>query len=127
MPKYAGCTLLTARTIATLNATLQLMSQFGVTVPAFAIGTNVVPQDMLAQIHQGERIIPAADNRALMSAIAQGGDMSGELRALRAEVAALRADNSAENRAIAKATGSTAQTLIRVVPDGDAFAVRTAT
>lgn len=119
--------LLTARTIASLNATLQLMSRFGVTVPAFDVGTNVVPQDMLAQIHQGERIIPAADNRALMTAIAQGGDMSGELRALRAEVAALRADNSAENRAIAKATGSTAQTLIRVVPDGDAFAVRTAT
>jgi hypothetical protein len=43
-------------------------------------GTNVVPNDMIAQIHAGERIIPAADNRALMSAIGRsfatpgGGD-----------------------------------------------------
>lgn len=36
---------------------------------AFAQGTNEVPDDMVAQIHAGERIIPAADNRALMSAI----------------------------------------------------------
>ena len=32
----------------------------------FAVGTNYVPADMPAQIHQGERIIPAADNRELM-------------------------------------------------------------
>lgn len=44
----------------------------------FAVGTNYVPNDMIAQIHAGERIIPAADNRALMAALndnswAQGG------------------------------------------------------
>lgn len=36
---------------------------------AFAQGTNNVPADMIAQIHAGERIIPAADNRALMEAL----------------------------------------------------------
>jgi hypothetical protein len=42
---------------------------------------------MLAQIHAGERIIPAADNRALMSALNQGdqGGLAAELRALRAD------------------------------------------
>jgi hypothetical protein len=32
----------------------------------FAIGTNFIPEDMPALVHRGERIIPAADNRALM-------------------------------------------------------------
>ena len=36
----------------------------------FAVGTNYVPTDMPAQIHQGERIIPAADNRELMRRLA---------------------------------------------------------
>jgi hypothetical protein len=36
---------------------------------SFDVGTNLVPNDMIAQIHAGERIIPAADNAALMSAV----------------------------------------------------------
>ncbi len=35
-------------------------------LPSFAVGTNYVPKDMQANIHQGERIIPAADNKILM-------------------------------------------------------------
>jgi hypothetical protein len=35
----------------------------------FAAGINVVPNDMLAVVHQGERIMPKADNTALMSAL----------------------------------------------------------
>jgi uncharacterized protein YfeS len=42
-------------------------------IAAFAQGTNVVPSDMIAQIHAGERIIPAADNRQLMAAVSGGG------------------------------------------------------
>lgn len=36
----------------------------------FAVGTNYIPVDMPAMVHQGERIIPAADNRELMRRLA---------------------------------------------------------
>jgi hypothetical protein len=44
---------------------------------SFAQGANVVPQDMIAQVHAGERIIPAADNSALMAAVGAGGTGGG--------------------------------------------------
>jgi phage-related minor tail protein len=44
---------------------------------SFDIGTNVVPNDMMANIHKGERIIPAADNRRLMDALEKGGSRGG--------------------------------------------------
>lgn len=34
-------------------------------IPSFDVGTNSVPEDMLAKVHKGERIIPAADNAEL--------------------------------------------------------------
>ncbi|MBF9263939.1 phage tail length tape measure family protein [Acidovorax cattleyae] len=73
-------------------------------VPAFAVGTNYVPYDTPAIVHKGERIIPAADNRALMAALDRSGQgvdgaVLAELQALRAEVAALRAagERTADN------------------------------
>lgn len=41
-------------------------------VPAFDVGTNYLPSDMLALVHQGERIVPAADNRELMRLVSGG-------------------------------------------------------
>ncbi len=41
-------------------------------LPSFAVGTPYVPSDMVAQIHQGERIIPATDNAELMRMLRGG-------------------------------------------------------
>lgn len=66
---------------------------------SFAVGTNYVPYDMTANIHQGERIIPAADNRALMAALGtQGGgnaELVQEVKALRAELQAINSNTAA--------------------------------
>ena len=62
--------LIQATTAASLQATAEaLVKKYGGKLPSFAVGTNEIPFDMVAQVHQGERIIPAADNRALMAAL----------------------------------------------------------
>jgi hypothetical protein len=58
-------------------------------LPSFAVGTNYVPNDMVAQIHEGEAIIPKAYNPS-----AGGGGNSGSvveaIQTLTAEVANLK-------------------------------------
>lgn len=68
----------------------------GVRVPAYAVGTNVVPRDMLAQIHEGEAIIPKAFNPWAGGVGMNGGqgispDVLAEIRALRKQNALLQA------------------------------------
>jgi hypothetical protein len=119
--------LLAAQTAASLETTVRGLGRYGITVPAFAEGTNYVPGDMLAKVHQGERIIPAADNRALLEGLTGRDVLAAKIDALCNEVARLRSDNSAENRAIAGASIKTTTALDRVINGDDAFNVRVTT
>ncbi|WP_375577099.1 tape measure protein [Paracidovorax oryzae] len=86
-------------------------------VPAFAVGTNYVPYDTPAIVHKGERIIPAADNRALMAAIDAGGQGT-DGAALVAEVRALRDDNRQQAGEILRLNARITKLLERWDGDG---------
>ena len=97
-----------------------LLEKYG--IGWFDVGTNFVPRDMPAIVHRGERIIPAADNRALMQMM-QGGSGSGTAE-MAAEIRSLRQSNEAlQSRldAIAAATKTTADLLQRVTQNGRAM------
>lgn len=91
-------------------------------INSFAIGTNYVESDRWAMIHQGERVMPAADNRELLMRMSEPRDSSNdelifEVKKLREEVVMLRA----ETRATVSNTSKTAKILERVTPDGNAL------
>jgi hypothetical protein len=71
----------------------------GTIIPKFDVGTNYVPRDMLAHIHEGEAIVPKAFNPWAKGAILGGGGGSGDeerlvtlLQAVLRELGAIRAD-----------------------------------
>lgn len=122
--------LLTARTLASLGQTVNLLDQqYGLDIPAFASGgyhaggLRIVGEDGPELEATGPARI--FSNGQLRDAL-QGGNLGDELRALRNEVAALRTENATLQRAIATHTFNTAKTLQRITPDGDAMATRTA-
>ena len=88
-----GLRAASARTGISFESANALLSGTGYSLPAFDVGTNLVPKDMIAQLHEGEAIVPKAFNPA-----ANGGsnsDVVTELRALRQEVSFLRAEAAA--------------------------------
>ena len=85
--------------------------------PAFAVGTDYVPRNMLAQIHEGEQIVPKAYNPHANGNSQSNAELLAEIRALRAEVQGLRA----EARATASNTGKTARALDGVINGEDAI------
>lgn len=110
----ADVALMRGQLAASLEETMRAL---GLEVPAFSVGTNRVPRDMLAMVHEGEAIVPKAFNPAA-GGVAPGGDaMVAELRAVRGELEGLRA----EVRSGVTHGAKTARILDRVARDGDAF------
>jgi hypothetical protein len=104
---------LQGQTAASLISTRQVLAnRFNLDIPQFAVGTNYVPQDMVAMVHKGEAIVPKAYNPS--------ADNTGNEKLI-SEVSALRA----EVRAVVTHTSKTAKILDRVSPDGNTLAVST--
>lgn len=85
-------------------------------IPAFDVGTNYVPRDMLAQIHEGEAIIPKAFNPWADARPPGGAGVGSD--ALVAEIRALREEIS-QLKAISAATASNTSTLAQMVDQFD--------
>ena len=83
-------------------------------IPAFARGTNYVPEDMLAQIHKGEAIIPAAFNPTTYGRDSGNEELIAEIKELRAILAKQQA--ALEN--ITVNTGRTTKQLNKWDTDG---------
>lgn len=100
----------------------QALLDSGVDLPGFAVGTNYVPYDMSADIHRGERIIPAADNAELMSRLRNPSDnnaaLIAEVRSLREEVRGLRDDQRIGDQANVMATKQVYKLLNDVTDEG---------
>lgn len=105
-----------AATAASLETTgLGAVSQYGLKLPSYDIGTNYVPKDMIAQIHEGEQIVPKAYNPSLNN---QSNDaLVQEIKILQQQVASL----VAYNRTISDNTQKTRDVLVRVTEDGRAI------
>lgn len=59
---------------AAAAADMEALGAESLAMASFDVGTNYVPYDMVAHIHQGERIIPKADNADLMTAVNGNGN-----------------------------------------------------
>lgn len=110
----ADVAIMRGQLAASLSETLAAL---GLKVPAFEVGTNYVPRTMLAQVHEGEAIVPRAYNPAA-GGTAPGSDaLAQRVDALVAELQGLRA----EVRSGVTHSAKTARILDRVARDGNAF------
>ena len=84
-------------------------------VPSYDVGTNYVPNDMLANIHEGEMIVPKKFNPSTSGL--NNAELIAEVKALRNEVVMLRA----ETRATALNTSKTSRILDDVTQGGNSL------
>lgn len=65
-----------------MRAQIAASPEYLARLPQFAVGTNELPADMLALVHAGERIMPAADNAQLMARLDEPSRMDDGLARL---------------------------------------------
>jgi hypothetical protein len=96
------------------NYGTSVANNFADNLPSYAVGTNYVPNDGVAMIHQGERIIPAAQNASLMQ---DSAALISEIKTLNAKVDRLvySMDKTASS------TKRTADIMVNITPNGDAI------
>ncbi len=99
---------------ASLEATMEALKQGA---PQLDVGTNYVPQDMLAMVHRGEAIVPRAYNPAAGGSAPSSAALQVQFERMNAELEGLRA----EMRSVAAASAQTARILQRVTPNGTAL------
>lgn len=92
-------------------------------LPAFAMGSAYVPQTGPALVHEGERIITAADNAALTRRLTQPADDTLQ-RELLAELRAFRQQSMTNDAALASYTNRAQALLNDVVNGGASIATR---
>lgn len=86
-------------------------------LPKFAVGTNYVQQDMIAQIHEGEAIIPKAFNPWAGVGQSRDSTTAAEIKLLKAEVVRLQgliAESNAHARRTANAVNGNPEAPILV-------------
>lgn len=77
---------------------------------SFAVGTNYLPRDMIAQLHEGERVVPQADNRMMIGLMARGVSAGNEFKQLQQELREAQRVNKALLEDIERNTRDTART-----------------
>lgn len=103
----------------TVTAT-KLSKQYGFDIPSYDVGTNVVPRDMLAMIHEGEAIVPKAYNPALAGYGSDSGN-NNEIASLREELRQLKSIMASVN----ENTGRFAKRFDDVTQKGKAMITET--
>lgn len=102
--------IIRAQTAGSLSATGgALASRQGLNIPSFDVGTNYVQRDMLAQIHEGEAIVPRAYNPAAGGSDKGNAELLAEIRQLNARIA--RMESHAEK------TRASSELTARVLDD----------
>lgn len=112
-----GSIAATARAVE-LGATdsiLDELRKYSVGIPKFEKGINHVPYTMLAELHPGERVFPAADNSEIMKSLrspeAANRVLAEEVKQLKLAIEKLTEKNTSENGAVVTNTLKTLKVL----------------
>ena len=103
----------------------QVVTALGGT-PSFDVGTNYVPRNMFARIHEGEAVVPRAYNPAAGARTGGGIGNTTRLEALLEQVVSHLEGSRVEFRSVAVSSMATAKILRDVTPNRTSLATAAA-